>query len=73
MKPARPLQVWATVVVNKRSEWIVWSSVRRTRSESWQAAKNYLYDPKYFALADKRRKAGEYRLSRITVALEPTK
>lgn len=73
LKPAAPISVWAVVVVGKRTEWILWPSVARTRKESWAAARAYLFSPEHVTKAEAERRSGRFRVERVTVALKAPK
>lgn len=69
MKPASPVPAWAVVVRSHRSEWIHWHTVKQTRAEAWEAFCNG-YAAWDRPELEKQRRAGRYRLARVTVALE---
>lgn len=69
MKPANPVRAWAVVVRSQRSEWIDWGTIGRTRAGSWaQFRDNFLESAR--PELEKQRRAGRYRLARVTIALE---
>ncbi len=63
LKPAQPTMMWAAIYQSTRSEWIVFDTVRKRRSDA-KAAYLSNYDPKYHA-----RVLGRVRFARVVVSL----
>lgn len=70
MRAPTPLQMWSVVVCAKRSEWINWSTIASTRRGAWKKFLD-LWLPDHRAMLEKGRKAGRYRLARVTITEQP--
>ena len=66
MKPASPIALWAVVRVGRRSEWILYPTISRTRRGAWTEYLSWFTDTKP-AVEDLR--SGELRLAKVTVSL----
>jgi hypothetical protein len=68
MRKIAPVRMWAVVVIQKRSEWINWNTIRRTRKE---AAEAWLADwiPEYAAKERKKRNK-TWRTAPVIVSAE---
>jgi len=63
----KPIHMWAVVVVQKRSTWINWTTLSRTRTEAKGKYRAVWIDPK---TAEKHLRRREVRLARVVVAEE---
>lgn len=58
------IDMWAVIVRSKRSEWIHWPTIARTRREAWEKYEAHC-PPAYQAEQDLKKK--KVRLARVTV------
>lgn len=66
MKTALPITLWAVIVKSKRSEWIHYETIARTKRKAWRKYQEQ-WNPDYLHLATAELAVGRVRLSRVKV------
>lgn len=66
--PPASLTMWAIVICNPRSQWVLPLSIRATRRDAWKTAMEALYSEEYQYKFAAERRAKRYRAIKVTVA-----